>query len=109
MTSYVDDVRHQYGRMIMCHLWSDDLDELHAMAAAIGVARIWFQEPPKASWCHYDISLSMKAKARALGAVLTDKYGPSYHVAMQRENWRMVNSVFNCRRAFGLPLDGVIG
>lgn len=76
MTVYVDDVRHPFGRMIMCHMWADTLDELHAMADRIGVARRWFQRPPKASWEHYDISLGMKARALGYGAQLTDKYGP---------------------------------
>lgn len=81
MTVYVDDVRHKFGRMYMCHMWADLLDELHAMADAIGVARKWLQEPPKASWVHYDICLSKKARAIALGASLTDKFGPLEHKA----------------------------
>jgi len=84
MTVYVDDVRHRFGRMIMCHMWADTLDELLAMADAIGVARRWLQEPPKASWVHFDISLGKKAEAIRHGAELTDKYGPVLHVARQR-------------------------
>ena len=76
MTVYVDDVRHRFGRMIMCGLWSDSMDELYAMVDRIGVARKWLQQPPKASWVHFDISLDKKALAIAAGAVLTDKYGP---------------------------------
>lgn len=81
MTVYVDDVKHPFGRMIMCHMWADSEAELLAMADRIGVARKWIQRPPKASWVHFDISLGMKAKALAAGAVLTDKYGPVEHVA----------------------------
>ena len=51
------------------------------MADHIGVARKWLQQPPKASWVHFDISLGKKALAIAAGAVLTDKYGPVEHVA----------------------------
>lgn len=76
MTVYVDDVRHRFGRMIMCHMWADTIEELHAMADLIGVARKWLQQPPKASWVHFDISLDRKVSALAAGAVLTDKYGP---------------------------------
>lgn len=81
MTVYVDDVRHTYGRMVMCHMWADTTEELHAMADKIGVARKWLQQPPHASWVHYDVSLGAKAKAIKLGAVLTDKFGPSEHLA----------------------------
>jgi Protein of unknown function (DUF4031) len=84
MTVYVDDVRHRFGRMIMCHLFADTLDELLAMADRIGVARKWIQGHPQlsigkakdASWLHFDISLDKKASAIAAGAVLTDRYGP---------------------------------
>jgi Protein of unknown function (DUF4031) len=76
MTIYVDDVRHRFGRMITCHMWGDTLAELYAMVDRIGVARKWLQQPPKASWVHFDISLDKKARAIAAGAVLTDKYGP---------------------------------
>jgi hypothetical protein len=81
MTIYVDDVRLPYGRMIMCHMWADDEAELHAFASRLGLQRRWFQEPPKASWKHYDISLGVKKEALAAGAVLTDKYGPAEHEA----------------------------
>ena len=81
MTVYVDDVRHAYGRMIMCHMWSKNIAELMTMADHIGVKRKWLQEPPAASWTHFDISLGMKARAIALGAVLTDRFGPLEHVA----------------------------
>jgi hypothetical protein len=75
MTVYVDDVRHRFGRMVMCHLWADTVEELHAFAARLGLKRRWFQCPPKASWEHYDISLSVKSKALKLGAILTDNMG----------------------------------
>jgi hypothetical protein len=81
VTVYVDDVRHPYGNMIMCHLWADTLEELFAMVDRIGVARRWLQKPPKATWVHFDISLGKKALAIRAGAVLTDKYGPLEHVA----------------------------
>lgn len=89
MTVYVDDVVHPFGRMKMCHLWADTLDELLAMVDAIGVQRKWIQGHPTlsfgkhrhASWVHFDIALGKKASALRLGAVLTDKYGPVEHCA----------------------------
>jgi hypothetical protein len=63
MSVYVDDMRAPYGRMIMCHMVADSLDELHAMADRIGVARKWFQGD------HYDIALSKRAIAIAAGAI----------------------------------------
>lgn len=81
MTCYVDDMRAPFGRLIMCHMWADSLEELLAMADRIGVARRWLQQPPKASWVHFDISLGKKALALAAGAILTDKYGPLEHLA----------------------------
>ena len=94
----------------MCHMWADTADELHAMAARIGVARRWFQTPPKASWDHYDISLGMKAKALAAGAVLTDKYGPVEHTAKLRGDERMLAFIASARaRADAPPARAVEG
>lgn len=68
MTVYVDDMRAEFGRMVMCHMVADTDDELHAMAAKIGVARRWHQAPPRHD-SHYDIALSKRALAVAQGAV----------------------------------------
>lgn len=68
MTVYVDDMRAQYGRLVMCHMLADSDEDLHAMADAIGVSRRWWQAPP-AHASHYDICLSKRARAVALGAV----------------------------------------
>lgn len=84
MTVYVDDVRHNFGNMVMCHLWADTEEELLAMVDTIGVQRKWIQGHPtlsfgkhrNASWVHFDIALSKKALAIKAGAVMTDKYGP---------------------------------
>ena len=76
MAVYVDPAQHQYGRMVMCHMWADDLEELLAMADRIGVARKWLQQPPKASWVHFDVAKSKRALAIQAGAIETDKFGP---------------------------------
>lgn len=69
MAVYVDDMRAPFGRMVMCHMLADTDEELHAMAARIGVARRWWQSPAKTSGSHYDIALSRRALAVAAGAV----------------------------------------
>lgn len=115
MAVYVDDVRHRFGRMVMCHLWADSLEELLAMVDRIGVQRKWIQGHPDlsfgkhrtASWVHFDISLKMKAKAMAAGAILTDKYGPLEHTAKLdiasdnsarvERGQRKLAQVFRCR------------
>jgi hypothetical protein len=77
VTVYVDAERNPFGRMVMCHMFADTADELHAMAAAIGMKREWYQHA--ASFPHYDVSLARKARAVALGARLVDR----------REGWRI--------------------
>lgn len=84
MSVFVDDVRHRFGRMIMCHMWADSQDELLLAAARIGINRRWLQMPPKSSWVHFDISLSKKELAVRNGAILTDKYGPVEFLTKQR-------------------------
>ena len=94
--------------MVMCHMWATTTDELHTHAAALGLRRIWFQSPPKASWEHYDVSLTVKAAALARGAHLTDKYGPVEHAARLRDDERTLARVARCREMFGYPADGII-
>jgi uncharacterized protein DUF4031 len=64
----------QFGRMKMSHMVADSLDELHAMADKIGVARKWFQNSAtmNVSHDHYDISLSKRRLAVANGAIEID-------------------------------------
>lgn len=67
MTVYVDDMYQyplgQYRNMKMSHMIADNEDELHEMAAKIGVARKWYQGD------HYDIAMSKRRLAINLGAV----------------------------------------
>lgn len=60
---YVDDMMARYGRMVMCHMLADTEEELHGMAARIGVKRHWYQR------FHYDICLAKRRKAIELGAI----------------------------------------
>ena len=48
---------------------ADTDDELHAMAARIGVQRRWWQSPEKTSGSHYDIAMSKRALAIQAGAI----------------------------------------
>lgn len=84
MTVYVDDMRAPYGRMIMCHMLADTDEELHAMAAAIGVARRWHQKPDTPH-SHYDICLSKRAAAVRLGAVEVDRADVARVIKTKRE------------------------
>lgn len=59
----------KYGRMKMCHMLADTDDELHEMAAKIGVNRKWWQSPEKTSGSHYDIASSKRTLAVQFGAV----------------------------------------
>lgn len=96
MAVYVDEPIHPFGRMLMCHMWADTLDELLDMADRIGVQRKWLQRPPSAwrgddkryaaderlrigmdaSWVHFDIAKGKRALAIAAGAIETDRFGP---------------------------------
>lgn len=108
MSVYVDDVRIRYGRMMMCHMWADSLDELLAMARKIGVAEKWLQRPPKASWVHFDICHSKKKRAVAEGAILTDRFGPAEFVAKLNGQDEVLRRVAQSRRLRGLPSDGKV-
>ncbi len=67
MSTYIDDFNAPYGRMRMCHMMADTLEELHAMADKIGVSRRWVQLEGR--FPHYDICLSKKKLAIAHGAI----------------------------------------
>jgi hypothetical protein len=89
VTVYVDQARNPLGRMIMCHMVADTLDELHAMAAAIGMRPEWFQ--PR-SFPHYDVSQTRRTAALKLGAVEVDR--------------RELVSIIRRLRPFLPPADG---
>lgn len=63
---YVGTRVYKYGRMLMSHMISEDLNELHEMAKKIGISRRHFQD--KKGKPHYDVCKSNKKKAIVLGA-----------------------------------------
>jgi hypothetical protein len=67
MTVYIDDMYRyaigQFKGMKMSHMISDDEDELHVMAARLGLRRAWHQGD------HYDVPLDARARAVIFGAV----------------------------------------
>ncbi len=69
MAVYVDEPIHPFGRMMMCHMMADSMEELHAMADKIGVARKWAQ---MTRMPHYDICKSKRSLAVRYGAIETD-------------------------------------
>ena len=73
MSVYVDKPLYPFRRMIMCHMIADTPNELHVMAAKIGIPRKWFQTPPKASFWHYDIAKGKRALAIKAGAIECDR------------------------------------
>lgn len=76
MAVYVDDMHTKRAGLLvvrcrvlrMSHMIADTDDELHAMAALIGVDRGHFQRPgtPRR---HYDVCLAMRKLAVAAGAI----------------------------------------
>lgn len=116
MTCYVDQPIFPFGRMMMCHLWADSLDELLAMVDRIGVDRKWIQGHPdlsfgkhrKASWVHFDIAKGKRALAIQAGALETDRYGASYFDAQQRGRTKMIAAIEEIRAKAGRSVDGII-
>lgn len=71
MSVYVDDARIHYRGWLMCHMFADSLDELHAMAAKLGLKRSWFQRGSVLA--HYDVCLTKRNEAIRRGAILVDR------------------------------------
>ena len=67
MAVYVDPIREHPpfhdGWTLWCHMIADSEEELHAMAAEIGMRRDWYQGD------HYDLRPDGRTRALALGAI----------------------------------------
>lgn len=71
MAVYVDREQIPWRGKLWCHLVADTLDELHAFAEALGLKRSWFQE--RASYPHYDVTMSVRERALKRGAISVGK------------------------------------
>lgn len=108
MTVYVDDM-YQYpiGEFIhpttkrvmkMSHMIGDTDNELHAMADAIGLARKWYQGD------HYDVSMSLRRKAIANGAVAITLRELA-HMSMER---RAMARKPSAKKKTGKQIEGML-
>jgi hypothetical protein len=70
---YVDDgfLEGDWGRWSGGgHMQADTLEELHEMAARLGLLRAWFQSKPSKPWHdHYDLTRELREQAICLGAI----------------------------------------
>lgn len=89
MTVYVDAAVHPWQGRLWCHMFSPDIDELHAFAARLGLRRTWFQDPStmRVSWPHYDMVDTRRARAVAMGAVPLDRRRTSVMSQVVLDRW----------------------
>lgn len=73
MTVYVDDAVTLWRGQRWAHLMADTLDELHAMAARLGIPRHRFQD--RTSGAHYDVPAALREQAIAFGAQPISRHG----------------------------------
>lgn len=71
MAVYIDDECIEWRGRVWCHMVADTPDELHRFAAQVGLKRAWFQS--QSIYPHYDVTLSVRAKALQMGAILADR------------------------------------
>lgn len=87
MAVYVDNAIFPWRGRRWAHLMADELDELHAFAARLGIPRYKFQD--KRSGAHYDIDATMRTTALRLGAI---------PVSRTEDRMRMRAIIANARR-----------
>ena len=88
---YVDNAVYPFRGRLWCHLAADTLLELHQAADILGVRR-WFQQPPKASWPHYDLAPSRRAHALKLGAREIERFELLYRAAVLKLEWASLHA-----------------
>jgi len=72
MSVYVDDAITLWRGRRWAHMMADTLEELHAMAARLGLPRRAFQD--KRSGAHYDLTEELRTEALRLGAVAISRH-----------------------------------
>ena len=97
LTVYVDDwrqratVRDRTDRW--SHLLADDPDELHAMAAALGIPPRGYQRHRRSpALNHYDLPESLRLRAIELGAVAGDVAGDGTPHTGVASRWRSASA-----------------
>lgn len=89
MAVYVDNAVFRWRGRRWAHLLADEVDELHAFAARLGLARARFQD--RRSGAHYDIDGALRERALALGAIpvsrTTDRAKMRAIIANARRQW----------------------
>ena len=104
MTVYVDNAAFGWRGRRWAHLMADDLAELHAFAARLGLPRRAFQD--RRSGAHYDIDAATRERAIALGARpltrLGDRALMRRVIANARAQWS------GHRHGFAPALEGAI-
>ena len=69
MATYVDEAIWEWRGRRWCHLTADSDEELHELAARLGLLRQWFQTKPERPWAdHYDLPEEIRVQAIACGA-----------------------------------------
>ena len=69
MAVYVDEPIWEWRGRRWCHLTADSPEELHELAARLGLRRRWFQSKPGQPWHdHYDLPEDVRDQAVACGA-----------------------------------------
>lgn len=97
MPVYVDEAKHLYRGMKMCHMMADSRGELLKMADKIGVARKWIQKEGT-KYEHFDVSASKRALAIKAGAVectsrdLCLRFFPPKRLTRNRQEPNLVTS-----------------
>lgn len=83
MTVYVDEPVNRWRGRYWCHLFADDVDELHAFAKKLGLKRVWFQDDKRLP--HYDVTANKRDEAILRGAVGVDRRVTYQHIKRNRE------------------------